>query len=79
MTVIDLFLSWLCFIPSAISDSFSCTMNLTLFMISVDSIFTCMKEPGRIGDCSTRDVVVQFQTQEDRDNWFWRHSNILVC
>jgi len=48
-------------------------------MISVDSIFTCMKEPGRIGDCSTRDVVVQFQTQEDRDNWFWRHSNILVC
>ncbi|CAK7342037.1 unnamed protein product [Dovyalis caffra] len=37
-----------------------------------------MKEPSRIGDRSTSDVVVRLRTQEGRDDWFYCHSPILV-
>ncbi|KAJ4830052.1 hypothetical protein Tsubulata_009662 [Turnera subulata] len=37
-----------------------------------------MKEPGRIGDRSTSDLVVRLRTQDGRDDWFYCHSHILV-
>jgi hypothetical protein len=37
-----------------------------------------MKEPSRIGDRSTSDVVVRLRTHEGRDDWFYCHSFILI-